>query len=98
MHARSSGRLVKATWKILKTSKATKMMEVQGNQPESCSFKTAVSDVGTDKAGLAGEFDSVLDYPDKLEPLCDTNVPSFAERKRPGSRKLEAPRMQVPIT
>merc|ERR1719261_1381318 len=72
-----------------KMLKATKTMEIKGKQSEIGSLKVSVADLGTDKEGLTGEMDALLAYLDKLKPLCETKVPSYAERKAAREQEIE---------
>merc|ERR1719443_2800664 len=69
---------------------ATKTTEIKGKQSEIGSLKISVSDLGTDKEGLTGEFDAVLAYLDKLKPQCETKVPSYEERKAAREQRSRA--------
>ena len=57
--------------------KAPKTMDITCNPSKACSLKTTVPDQGTDQDVLAGEFDAVLAYIDKLKPQCETKVTSM---------------------
>merc|ERR1719281_629234 len=72
-----------------KMLKATKTMEIKGKQSEIGSLKVSVADLATDKEGLTGEMDALLAYLDKLKPQCETNVPSYAERKAAREQEIE---------
>merc|ERR1719456_1131212 len=72
-----------------KMLKMTKEMEIKGKQSEIKSLKTTITDLGSDKEGLTGEFDAVLAYLDKLKPQCETKVPSYEERKAAREQEIE---------
>jgi hypothetical protein len=64
-----------------KMLKATTEMDIKGKHSEIKSLKNALADYGQDKEGVTGELSAVLEYLDKLKPQCETNAPSYAQRK-----------------
>jgi chromosome segregation ATPase len=79
-----------------KLSKATKEVERKGKESEVKSLKSALSSSTEDKSGISTELDAVLQYLAELKPQCETNVPSYAERK--AAREAEIDGLKEALT
>jgi len=72
-----------------KMNLAVKEVELKGKQSEMKSVQVGLRDSTADKAGLSTELDAVLQYLDELKPQCETQVPSYAERKAAREAEIE---------
>jgi chromosome segregation ATPase len=72
-----------------KVLKATKNAEVKGKKSEVASLGTALENYGEDKDGLTKELGALNDYLDKLKPQCETQVPTYEERKLRREKEID---------
>jgi len=72
-----------------KVLKATKEAEVKAKKSEIASLGTTMENYGEDKDGLTKELGALNDYLDKLKPQCETQVPTYEERKARREKEID---------
>jgi chromosome segregation ATPase len=72
-----------------KVLKATKSAEVKSEKSEIASLGTTNENYGEDKDGLNKELGALNDYLDKLKPQCETQVPTYEERKARREKEID---------
>jgi len=72
-----------------KVLKATKGAEVKSKRSEIASLGTTMENYGADKDGLSNELGALADYLDKLKPQCETQVPTYEERKLRREKEID---------
>merc|ERR1719258_983739 len=72
-----------------KVLKATKSTEVKSEKSEIASLGTTNENYGEDKDGLTKELGALNDYLDKLKPQCETQVPTYEERKARREKEID---------
>merc|ERR1719198_2258378 len=72
-----------------KLAKATKEQDVKYKTQESKALDKAVSETTADKAGVQTELDSVLEYYEKLKPICISKPEPYEERKKRREEEIE---------
>jgi len=65
-----------------KVAKATKEQDVKYKTQEAKALDKAVSEATSDRAGVQTELDSVLEYYEKLKPMCISKPEPYEERKK----------------
>jgi len=72
-----------------KMNLAVKETELKGKESEVKSVKVGLRDNSADKEDLSTELDAVLEFLDMRTRQCETNVPSYAERKAALEAEIE---------
>merc|ERR1719316_646204 len=72
-----------------KVAKATKEQDLKYKTMEFKALDKAASEATADKAGVQTELDSVLDYYEKLKPVCISKPEPYEERKKRREEEIE---------
>eukprot|EP00746_Dinoflagellata_sp_MGD_P160839 gnl/MRDRNA2_/MRDRNA2_87770_c0_seq1.p1 gnl/MRDRNA2_/MRDRNA2_87770_c0~~gnl/MRDRNA2_/MRDRNA2_87770_c0_seq1.p1 ORF type:complete len:690 (+),score=262.64 gnl/MRDRNA2_/MRDRNA2_87770_c0_seq1:77-2146(+) len=72
-----------------KVAKATKEQDVKYKTQESKALDKAVSEATADRTGVQTELDSVLEYYEKLKPMCISKPEPYEERKKRREEEIE---------
>ena len=62
-------------------TKATKQKDAEYKSAESKKTSTLIAETKDDRSGVQGELDAVLEYLDKLKPICIAKAEPYEERK-----------------
>jgi len=72
-----------------KVAKATKEQDVKYKTKEAKALDKAASEATADKAGVNTELNSVLEYYEKLKPMCISKPEPYEERKKRREEEIE---------